>query len=62
MTREINRNLSTNESRVALIGLGAMGSAFARRLVSSGCAVTVWNRTKAKASAFTRGDNCGHRR
>ncbi|MFI2563435.1 NAD(P)-dependent oxidoreductase [Paenarthrobacter sp. NPDC018779] len=52
MTQEINQILSSNEPRVALIGLGAMGSAFARRLVSTGRAVTVWNRTKAKTSGL----------
>jgi len=32
------------------IGLGRMGEAMARRLHKAGCAVTVWNRTAAKAA------------
>ena len=34
---------------VSVVGLGSMGSALARALVGSGRAVTVWNRTGAKA-------------
>jgi 3-hydroxyisobutyrate dehydrogenase/2-hydroxy-3-oxopropionate reductase len=34
---------------IAVIGLGAMGSRIARRLLDAGHAVTVWNRTRAKA-------------
>lgn len=34
---------------VTVIGLGAMGSALARALVSDGRRVTVWNRTSARA-------------
>jgi len=37
-------------SDVSVIGLGDMGSAIARALVSSGLAVTVWNRSEAKAA------------
>jgi len=39
-------------SGVTVIGLGAMGSALARRLVEAGHAVTVWNRTSAKSDAI----------
>ncbi len=38
-------------SDVVVIGLGAMGSAIARKLSASGYAVTAWNRTLAKAKA-----------
>lgn len=36
-------------TRVAVIGLGAMGSRVARRLAGAGNEVVVWNRTRAKA-------------
>ena len=36
-------------TRVAVIGLGAMGSRVARRLADAGNEVIVWNRTRAKA-------------
>jgi 3-hydroxyisobutyrate dehydrogenase-like beta-hydroxyacid dehydrogenase len=36
-------------SDVSVIGLGAMGSALARTLLQNRYAVTVWNRTRAKA-------------
>jgi len=36
-------------AEVSVIGLGAMGSALARRLLSDGHRVTVWNRTRARA-------------
>lgn len=36
-------------TRVAFIGLGAMGSRMARRLVDAGHEVAVWNRTRARA-------------
>jgi len=39
---------------VAVIGLGAMGSRVARRLLDAGHDVVVWNRTKAKAEGFPR--------
>jgi 3-hydroxyisobutyrate dehydrogenase/2-hydroxy-3-oxopropionate reductase len=38
--------------RVAVIGLGAMGSRIARRLLDAGHNVIVWNRTAAKAAGF----------
>lgn len=39
-------------NEVAVIGLGAMGSALARTLLRSGHRLTVWNRTKGKASSL----------
>jgi 3-hydroxyisobutyrate dehydrogenase len=42
---------------VAVLGLGAMGSRMARRLLSAGFAVTVWNRTAAAAEALAT-DGC----
>src|SRR6266545_6552506 len=39
---------------VAVIGLGAMGSRVARRLLDAGHDVVVWNRTKPKAEGFPR--------
>lgn len=35
--------------RVAVLGVGLMGAPMARRLLGAGFAVTVWNRTRAKA-------------
>jgi 3-hydroxyisobutyrate dehydrogenase-like beta-hydroxyacid dehydrogenase len=37
-------------SEITVIGLGNMGSALARALLESGCAVTVWNRSLQKAA------------
>jgi 3-hydroxyisobutyrate dehydrogenase/2-hydroxy-3-oxopropionate reductase len=39
-------------ANVAVIGLGAMGSRIARRLLDAGHELTVWNRTPAKAQAL----------
>jgi 3-hydroxyisobutyrate dehydrogenase/2-hydroxy-3-oxopropionate reductase len=39
-------------ARVAVIGLGGMGSRIARRLLASGHELTVWNRTREKAEAL----------
>lgn len=39
---------------MAVIGLGAMGSRIARRLLDAGHDVVVWNRTKSKAEGFPR--------
>jgi len=41
-------------SSVAVIGLGAMGSRIARRLLDAGHDVVVWNRTRTKAEGFPR--------
>jgi 3-hydroxyisobutyrate dehydrogenase/2-hydroxy-3-oxopropionate reductase len=38
--------------RVAVIGTGAMGSRFARRLADAGHEVVVWNRTRERAEAL----------
>ena len=40
--------------RVAFLGLGKMGSGMAARLAAAGHALTVYNRTAARAEAFTR--------
>jgi 3-hydroxyisobutyrate dehydrogenase-like beta-hydroxyacid dehydrogenase len=39
-------------AKVAVVGLGAMGSRIARRLLDAGHELTVWNRTRATAEAF----------
>ncbi len=38
--------------RIAVLGLGAMGSRIARRLLDAGHEVVVWNRTAEKAKGF----------
>ena len=38
--------------RLAFLGLGLMGKPMAGRLLQAGCALTVWNRTRAKADAL----------
>jgi 3-hydroxyisobutyrate dehydrogenase-like beta-hydroxyacid dehydrogenase len=40
--------------QVAVLGLGAMGSRIARRLLDAGHDVIVWNRTPGKAAGFPR--------
>ena len=42
-------------TRVAVLGTGRMGDAIARRLASSGFALTVWDRTIAKAQTLSVG-------
>ncbi|MGH2698586.1 MAG: NAD(P)-dependent oxidoreductase [Actinomycetota bacterium] len=39
-------------AKLAWLGLGAMGSPMASRLVEAGHDVTVWNRTRSRADAF----------
>ena len=39
-------------AKVAWLGLGAMGTPMASRLIEAGHDVTVWNRSRAKAEAF----------
>ncbi|MDH3666516.1 MAG: NAD(P)-binding domain-containing protein [Paracoccaceae bacterium] len=39
-------------TKIAVIGLGAMGAALAREQLKGGHSVTVWNRTPAKAEPF----------
>lgn len=41
-------------SKVAFIGLGAMGSGMAARLLDAGFEVTVYNRTAEKAQALAK--------
>ena len=43
---------SDQQRRVAVIGLGIMGSAMARNLVTAGFPTTVWNRSPAAAAAL----------
>ena len=38
--------------RIAFLGLGKIGSAIARLLVTKGYDLTVWNRTASKAEAI----------
>ncbi|GAB2698545.1 hypothetical protein GCM10010442_15280 [Kitasatospora kifunensis] len=40
--------------RIAVVGLGAVGSPVARRLLACGYDVTVWNRTRERAALFAR--------
>jgi 3-hydroxyisobutyrate dehydrogenase len=40
-------------TRVAVLGLGAMGSGLAANLVATGHTVTVWNRTRSNARALS---------
>lgn len=44
----------TEQQSVAFLGLGAMGSRMASRLIDAGLAVTVWNRTPAVAEALAK--------
>jgi 3-hydroxyisobutyrate dehydrogenase/2-hydroxy-3-oxopropionate reductase len=39
-------------ANLAFLGLGAMGAPMASRLIAAGHAVTVWNRTRARAEAL----------
>ena len=41
-----------SSTRVAVLGVGRMGSAIARRLASSGYSIVLWNRTREKAEAL----------
>lgn len=47
----MNNSTMTNLPRVAVLGLGAMGTALAHRLLITGHPVTVWNRTERDLSA-----------
>lgn len=49
ISREIGGRADTN---VGVVGLGAMGSRIARRLLEAGLDVTVWNRTPSKADSL----------
>jgi 3-hydroxyisobutyrate dehydrogenase len=46
----------TGTPRVAVLGLGAMGAAFARNAARAGLRVTVWNRGVERRAAFARED------
>lgn len=41
-----------SQTRIAFLGTGLMGAPMARRLVAAGYAVTVWNRSRAKAEGL----------
>ena len=43
------RHIAPGETRLGWIGTGVMGSSMAGHLLAKGYAVTVFNRTKAKA-------------
>ena len=42
-------------AEVAILGMGRMGSAMARRVAAAGHHVTVWNRTRTAAEALVAG-------
>lgn len=44
--------MSDNTTKIAVIGLGSMGSMLARTLVQSGHDVTVWNRDEQRRNKF----------
>jgi len=44
----------TGKAKLGWIGTGRMGFEMARRLAKSGCDITVWNRTRAKAEPLAR--------
>ena len=44
--------MSMKSTRVAVIGLGAMGAALAAAILRSGAEVRVWNRTPEKSAAL----------
>ncbi|MEU1078149.1 NAD(P)-dependent oxidoreductase [Streptomyces sp. NPDC005878] len=44
--------MATNETKIAFLGLGGMGTPMARRLLAAGYGLTVWNRTSARAEAL----------
>jgi 3-hydroxyisobutyrate dehydrogenase-like beta-hydroxyacid dehydrogenase len=49
---EIHIRHDRSVARLAVIGLGGMGSRIARRLLDTGQELTVWNRTREKAEAL----------
>jgi 3-hydroxyisobutyrate dehydrogenase-like beta-hydroxyacid dehydrogenase len=49
----VSLSMSDAEQVVAVIGLGTMGSAMARRIHAAGHEIVVWNRDRAKAEALT---------
>ena len=50
----MGRQMSATPS-VAVLGLGTMGAAMARRISGAGMATTVWNRSAGRAEAFSDG-------
>jgi 3-hydroxyisobutyrate dehydrogenase-like beta-hydroxyacid dehydrogenase len=50
--REAHFGHDRSMARVAVIGLGGMGSRIARRLLDAGHELTLWNRTSEKAEAL----------
>ncbi|MFE2639922.1 NAD(P)-dependent oxidoreductase [Streptomyces scopuliridis] len=46
---------ASSSRSVSLLGLGAMGAAFARAWLAAGYSVTVWNRTPGRADALVAG-------
>ncbi|CAL9541048.1 hypothetical protein SUDANB121_04257 [Nocardiopsis dassonvillei] len=46
---------TAGEARIVLLGLGSMGTAFARAWLAAGHPVTVWNRTAARAEPLAAG-------
>ena len=46
-------NSSNHRPRVAVLGVGTMGSGMARRLLDEGFAVEVWNRSPGPAAVLT---------
>jgi 3-hydroxyisobutyrate dehydrogenase-like beta-hydroxyacid dehydrogenase len=53
MTENTASATPTQQKSVSVIGLGLMGSALAHAFARGGCALTVWNRTPAKAAPFS---------
>ncbi|MEN8444956.1 MAG: NAD(P)-binding domain-containing protein, partial [Cyanobacteria bacterium J06555_13] len=41
-----------NAQKIAVLGLGAMGSRIAHNLINAGCALTVWNRSPQATEAL----------
>lgn len=52
MTSMTQYPTTEERSRATVLGLGPMGSALARALLSAGVETTVWNRTRARADAL----------
>ncbi|MGZ5138409.1 MAG: NAD(P)-binding domain-containing protein, partial [Burkholderiales bacterium] len=42
------------QHKLGWIGIGRMGYAMAERLAKSGCDISVWNRTRAKAEPLAK--------
>jgi 3-hydroxyisobutyrate dehydrogenase/2-hydroxy-3-oxopropionate reductase len=54
VSRITSAAMMVHVSTVAVIGLGAMGSRFARRFLTAGHEVIVWNRTPEKAAELVK--------